>query len=399
MKTVGISMDKKKYYRFGGLTLPLTFLFSGLLGGCSTTSEVSEPVSEPLFEPFSDSISSSTEVPLLAPKKRPQIKPDYPQRYTVVIGDTLWDISSHFLKDPWLWPEVWQKNPHVANPHLIFPGDVLVLHYIDGVPYIKVERPGAPIQTVKKKSYPTVKLSPKVRMTKVEQAITTISSAAISPFLIKPLVVSEKELDNSPYVVSSVDGHLIAGIENTLYIRNLGDEPKLRYTIVRKGKAYVNPNDDEDILGYEATYIAEGNITRKGDPASLKIKYAKREVLNGDRLLLDDASRPDHNYNPHAPERSISAQIISVVDGVSMIGRHQIVVLNLGRQDEVEAGHVLAVYRSGTIVRDGITSEEIELPEERSGLVMIFRVFDRVSYALVMDITVPLHVLDRVTNP
>ena len=126
---------------------------------------------------------------------------------------------------------------------------------------------------------------------------------------------------------SSVDGHLIAGVENTLYIRNLGDEPKQKYVIVRKGDAYINPNDDEDILGYEATYIAEGEITRRGDPASLKVNYAKREILNGDRLLPDISEIADRNFIPHAPEQTVSARIISVVDGVSMFGRNQVVVI------------------------------------------------------------------------
>lgn len=375
-------MDKKNYYHFGGLLLSLTLL----VGGCAGTPELPEPIVAPVEEP-------------LEVKKPPQIKPDYPQRYTVVIGDTLWDISSRFLKNPWRWPEVWQNNPQVANPHLIYPGDILTLHYIDGVAYIRVERPKTSTPVVAEDTYPTVKLSPKLRVRNIESAIATIPTEAISSFLMKPLVVSQQELDTAPYVLSSLDGHLIAGIENTLYIRNLGNGPDLQYTIVRKGKAFINPNDDDDILGYEAIYLAEGQITRKGDPASLKVKYAKREILNGDRLLVSEPQQLDRSFNPRAPEQKVNGQIISVVDGVSMIGQYHIVVLNLGRQDEVEPGHVLAVYRSGTMVRDSITSEEIELPEERSGVVMIFRVFDRVSYALVMDTTVPLHLLDRVTNP
>jgi len=379
-------MDKKSNYRLGGLGLSLILL----LGGCASTPEAPEPA--PVEEP-------------IAVQKPVQIKPDYPQRYTVVIGDTLWDISSHFLKSPWRWPEVWQNNPQVANPHLIYPGDILTLHYIDGVPYIMVERPGAteiaPPPLVEEDSYPTVKLSPRLREREIESAITTIPTDAISSFLIKPHVISQQELDDAPYVVSSVDGHLIAGIDNTLYIRNLGNSSNLRYTIVRKGDAYINPENDDDILGYEAIYIAEGEITRKGDPASLIVKYAKREILNGDRLIVTEPQLPDRHYIPHSPQQNVNAQIISIVDGVSMVGKHQIVVLNLGRQNEIEEGHVLASYRSGRFARDTFSEdvEEILLPGERSGLVMIFRVFDRVSYALVMDSTVPLHLHDRVTNP
>jgi hypothetical protein len=379
-------MDKKTNNRLGGLGLSLILL----LGGCAAAPEAPEPL--PIEEP-------------VAVQKPVQIKPDYPQRYTVVLGDTLWDISSHFLKDPWRWPEVWHKNPQVANPHLIYPGDVLTLHYIDGAPYIMVDRPGgsrgsgAQPQMAQKDGYPTVKLSPKLREEKIENAITTIPAEAISSFLINPHVVSEQELDDAPYVFSSLDGHLIAGVENTLYVRNLGNESKLRYTIVRKGSPYLNPENKKDILGYEATYIAEGEITRKGDPASFKVNYAKREILNGDRLLVSEVQQPDQHYIPHSPEKSINAQIISVVDGVTMIGQYNIIVINLGRQDEVEPGHVLAVYRSGTMVRDILTADDIELPEERSGIVMVFRVFDRVSYALVMESTVPLHLYDRVTNP
>lgn len=381
-------MDKKNDYHLGGLALSLVLF----LGGCASAPV--EPALAPVEEPI--------EV-----KKPVQIQPDYPQRYTVVIGDTLWDISSKFLKTPWRWPEVWQKNPQIANPHLIYPGDILTLHFIDGVPYIKVERPGtttapttpAQTQDTEESGYRTVKLSPKLREVEIEEAIKTIPTEAISSFLIKPHVVTELEYEQAPYVVSSKDNHLIAGIDNTLYIRNLSKIPNLRYTIVRKGKPYINPADEDDILGFEATYVGDGEITKRGDPASLKVVYAKQEILIGDRLLVTEGQQPDHSYFPHEPKGKIDAQIIAIVDGVSMVGQHQIVVLNLGRQDEIEEGHVLAAYRSGIKVRDKRAAEEIELPAERSGIVMIFRVFDRVSYALVMEATSPLHLYDKVKNP
>ncbi len=409
-------MDKTKYYRFSGLALSFVLL----LGGCASAPDMPETVSAPL-EDVEEVEEQSEAEPVI------EFREDHPQRYTVVVGDTLWGISSHFLKDPWRWPEVWQSNPQVSDPHLIYPGDILIFRSVDGVAYIEVERPPSAIPVIRQESprpapgaspppppppppqqvarvitkggaYPTERLSPRLRVKNIEEAIATIPTKAISSFLIKPLVVSKRELDNAPYVLSSMDNHLIAGVENTLYIRNLTKSPNLRYTIVRKGSPFIDPKNG-NVLGYEAIYLAEGVITRKGDPASLKVKYAKREILNGDRLLETEPQQPDRDFNPRAPEQNVDAQIISVVDGVTMIGQYQIVVLDLGRQDEIEPGHILAVYRSGTKVRDSRTSDMVKLPDERSGVLMVFRVFDEVSYALVMEATVPLHLLDRVTNP
>ncbi len=383
-------MDKKNCYRLGGLALSLALSL-----GCVAT--VAEGPATP-----SPSPSPSTSTPAKGPivfKRSIQLKPNYPQRYTVALDDTLWDIASRFLKSPWRWPEVWQKNPQIDNPHLIYPGDILLLHFIDGAPYIKVERPITQVQAAAKAARPTVKLVPKIGETEIASAITTIPTDAIAPFLNKPYVITEQAYEAAPYVLSSKDGHLIAGVDNTLYIRNLGTSPNLRYTIVRKGTPYIDPADEDEILGFEATYIAEGEINRMGDPASFIVQYARREILNGDRLIVTAGRQPDHHYLPHAPAQSIDGRIISIVGGVSIVGQHQIVVLNLGREDKVEEGEVLAVYRSGMIVHDSKTSDEVELPAEQSGIVMIFRVFDRVSYALVMESTNPMHLYDQVTNP
>ncbi len=333
------------------------------------------------------------------------LRPDYPETYIVERGDTLWDISARFLQDPWRWPEVWQKNPQVNNPHLIFPGDQLTLYFVDGKPVIRVNRPGDTIATPvipadkAETSYPTVKMSPTVRDYPIEKAIPTIPVDVIEPFLIKPRVVTQQILDNAPYIVSSVDGHLIAGTGNRVYIRGVSDTGTADYVIVRRGDAYINPKNEEDILGHEAIYVGEGHIQRLGEPATLMITKAKREILNGDKLLPAGSDRFDETFIPKAPDTLMDGEIISVVNGVSQIGQYHIVVLNIGRQEEIKSGNVLAIYRSGKIVRDTVLSGKVQLPEERSGLVMVFRVFDRISYAIVMDAERPIHVNDRVRNP
>ena len=192
---------------------------------------------------------------------------------------------------------------------------------------------------------------------------------------------------------------MIAGTGHLVYVRGVTDTGTADYVIVRRGDSYINPLNEEDILGHEAIYVGEGRIQRLGEPATLMISYAKREILNGDRLLPAGLDRFDETFIPKAPEKLMDGEIISVVDGVSQIGQYQVVVLNIGRQEEIRSGNVLAIYRSGKVVRDTVLSGKVQLPEERSGLLMVFRVFDRISYALVMDAERPIHINDRVRNP
>lgn len=350
----------------------------------------------------------------IAPAEPIILAPNHPERYVVVRGDTLWDISGRFLRDPWRWPEVWQGNPQVANPHLIFPGDVLQLYIIDGRPVMQVERGGVAIAagvtdggTTSPRAAPTdaagrplrvVKLSPQVREIDLEKAIPVIPMDAISQFLERSLVVEEDELEEAPYVVSLADEHVAGGTDYRLYARGIEDEEVERYTVVRPGKEYIDP-DSGEYLGMEALYLARAQLVREGDPATFRLSSAKREVLKSDRLLAGEPETFSFSFMPHAPASEIKGRIISAFDAVNQIGQHQVVVLNMGKREGMEPGHVLAVFKDGESVRDPVRGGRVKLPDERAGTVMIFRTFDRVSYALVMDATRAMNLGDRVLNP
>jgi hypothetical protein len=314
------------------------------------------------------------------------LNPAHPERYTVVKGDTLWDISALFLRDPWLWPEVWYVNPQVENPHLIYPGDELLLTYLDGRPILTLNRRN--------------KLSPQVRGTPIESAIPTIPIDAIAQFLTRPYVVDENELDDAPYVVHFLDDHIVGGAGISFYARSIMQDDVSRYTIVRPGKAYEDP-DTGEILGYEAKFIGDADLKRVGDPAKLHIAASNQEVIIGDRLIKTEEDEPLVNFQPRAPEGDIQGRIISVLNGVSQIGQYNVVVLNKGERDGLETGHVLKILQGGNEVRDIVVGrgETVTLPLEEAGILMVFRTFEKVSFALVLRATKPLHVLDWVEPP
>lgn len=319
------------------------------------------------------------------------LRTGHPERYVVVKGDTLWDIAERFLKDPWVWPEIWQVNPQIANPHLIYPGDVITLVWVNGRPELRLER-----------GRPTVKLSPQARESGIDTAIPTIPIDAIRQFLNGSRVVGKEELDNAAYVVAGADEHVISGAGDRVYVRNLkqGDNTK-RYTVLRSTQPYRNPGSDE-IIGYEALYVGDGVVEAGGDPATVKLTRTSREVTTGDRLLPVTQQEILHHYQPHPPAKPVRGQIISVMDGVTQAGQYQVIVLNLGEQDGMEAGHVLAVYQTGETIRDVVSEtpdDTVKLPNERAGVAMVFRAFRRVSYALVMKATRAIHLHDTIRNP
>jgi hypothetical protein len=314
------------------------------------------------------------------------LNPAHPERYTVVRGDTLWDISALFLRDPWLWPEVWYVNPQIENPHLIYPGDEIVLTYLDGRPVLTLNRRN--------------KLSPEVRATPIDSAIPTIPIDAIAQFLSRPYVVEEGELDDAPYVVHFLDDHIIGGKGISFYAREVIQDDVLRYAIVRPGKPYKDP-DTEEILGYEATFIGDADLKRAGDPAKFLIATSEQEVIIGDRLIESDQDEPLADFQPRAPENEIEGRIIAVLNGVSQIGQYNVVVLNKGARDGLEPGHVMQILQGGNEIRDIVKGrgERVTLPLEKAGILMVFRTFDKVSFALIMQATKPLHVLDWVRPP
>lgn len=324
--------------------------------------------------------------------------PAAPTRYVVKKGDTLWDISAMFLADPWLWPEIWYVNPQVQNPHLIYPGDILTLFWRDGKAYLQLERGGEVVQT----TLPGHKLSPQIRTQPLDLAIPTIPLDAIRAFLNQSYVVTDDELEEAPYVLRSVGGQLMSGANMQVYVRGIKDSAVARYAVVRPGGEYEDP-ENGDTLGYEARYIGEGEIVRRGDPATLKLTISKREILAGDRLIPAFGNTFNLNFLPGAPDVAVDARIISVFDGVSQIGQYMVVVLSRGAADGVETGDVLAIYQRGGSIEDPYASilydENVQLPDQRAGLALVFRTFDRVSYALVMHATSEIHLNDVARNP
>ena len=266
------------------------------------------------------------------------VKPGHPDSYVVQKGDTLWDISGKFLQKPWLWPQVWEANPQIENPHLIYPGDVVALKYKDGRPILSVARGG------KDKSGRYVKLSPTVRSYEKEEAIPTIPIESIKQFLTRPLVVTADEMKNWPYVVSTYDEHLVAGAGNKIYVRGMPEDASgKRYAIYRKGKPYINYQKDKNaILGYEALYIADAVLEKSGDPASFLVPRSKSEILTGDRLAVQEDSDISTNFIPKPPGHEVNGNVLSVIGGLSVIGQYQVVVTDVGSKEGIDVGTVLA---------------------------------------------------------
>lgn len=320
----------------------------------------------------------------------PEFTADHPERYTVVKGDTLWDISARFLKSPWLWPEVWHANPQIANPHLIYPGDVIGLIYIDGQKRVTTVQAGP--------NNGVVKLSPKVRATPISTAIPTIPLEAISSFLSENRIVAPQELENAPYLLAGKEQRLITAAGDTVFARGSAEE-EAKMGVYRAGETYVDPETGE-FLGLEARSIATGEVTAvNGEVISLRVLRSTEELRQADRLLETEDRVINSTFTPSKPKEGLRGKMIAVDSGVGNIGQYNVVVINRGAREGVEEGNVMAVYKSGGIVRDPITNEKIELPSERAGLMMVFRVFEKLSYGLILKATRPLHVMDEVRTP
>ncbi len=324
------------------------------------------------------------------------LKDGHPEVYTVVKGDTLWDISGKFLERPWLWPEIWRVNPQINNPHLIYPGDRIRLVYVEGQPQLVLER-GEAGRTVRL-SPGTDKLSPKVRYEPLESAIPTIRLDAIQAFLVQNRIVAPSVLNNAPYVVQGDSERLVLGAGDRLYVRGVLPESE-SFNVVRTGPLYVDP-DTQEVLGREATYIGLGQaVAQDDDIATMYMTDTREEVQIGDRVLPTEERRVDSTFFPSAPEGEVRGQIISVFGGVSQVGQFDVVVINRGEREGVAVGNVMAIYKKGALARDRIANETIRLPSERAGLLMVFRTFEKLSYGLVMMTERPLAIYDEVRNP
>jgi len=319
------------------------------------------------------------------------LNPAHPDRYVVVRGDTLWDISARFLRDPWRWPGVWYVNPQIQNPHLIYPGDIIVLSYVDGKLRLSLERGSL------------VKLSPEVRSSPLDDAIPVIPLDAINQFLTRPYVIEDDELDSKPYMVSFGREHLMGSTDNKAYVRAIESDEEVRFDVVRPGDPYKDA-DTGEVLGYEAQYVGNAELQRTGDPATVLVTSVEMEVNLGDRLIPVTEDVAMDTFYPKPPSRPTSGSIISVLNGVREIGQFNVVVLDRGEKDGLAVGDVLTINQRGRKIRDLVkwvdnVRDHVTLPDEPAGTLMVFRTFSRVSFGLVMRSSRGIHVGDRVVSP
>lgn len=327
------------------------------------------------------------------PAKPPvALKPDAPERYIVVPGDTLWGIAQRFTDSPWRWPELWELNKNdLRNPHRIYPGNVIVLDRSKGRLSL---------------AQGTVRLSPRTRAERLARdEIPSIPPSVIEPWLVRPLVVEPDGFEKGPTIVANQNDRVIIAAGSSAFVRGLGESKEDAWYVYRRGKPLVDP-ETQQTLGYEAIYLGTAQTTRAGNPATVLLTSTVQEVTTGDKLVA--AGRPQPiNYAPRAPSTQIKGRIMTIYGGVGKVGEagpQSIITINRGRADGIEVGHVLALYNHGARVRDttrerGAPDAFIELPDERAGLAFVFRVFERVSYALIMHTTRPVNPLDVVQTP
>lgn len=352
----------------------------------------------------------------------PGLKADAPDRYTVQRGDTLWGISGRYLDKPWSWPQLWNMNrEQIRNPHRIYPGDVLVLDRATG-----------------RLSVDTVKLSPGVRREDLAQAVPTIQPSAINAFLSRPMIVSETELDNSPRIMATEESRVVVGAGNVAFAKGLTKEQGLNWHIYRRGDKLVDP-DSGETLGYMALYLGEARVRQFGDISRIEIIKSTQEIYTDDRLIAVRKEPPQFAYVPRSPNSKVQGRVVALHDNLWETGKYFIVALSKGAKDGVEVGHVMALYRSQNNARynlrtsplfgrEGLSGNDdrrtyyepkltprdgpispattpvndadlANLPDNRYGLVMVFRTFDRASFALVMESSRPVSITDIVTNP
>ena len=326
--------------------------------------------------------------PVLAQGDAPKLSETAPDRYVVVPGDTLWGIAGRFLKDPYRWPDVWEPNKaDIKNPNRIYPGNILVLDRAGTTPRLRLA---------------TVKVEPRVRSDLISTAIPSIPSGAIEPFLSAPLVVEEGGMANAPKIVATQEGRVYLGANDLAYVAGTVPANVANWQVYRPGKAFIDP-DTKETLGYEATFLGTASLERRTDPLTFRITDSKQEIGTGDRLV-PATPPPLVDYTPRAPRTDVSAKVLSTYGGVNEAGSKQIVTISKGKRDGVELGHVLALYSFGPTIRDRSdsllrTTGTVKLPDERNGLLFVFRVFDKVSYGLVMSASQPIKAGDVARKP
>jgi hypothetical protein len=348
-----------------------------------------------------------------APSKPLVLRPDAPDRYVIVPGDTLWGISTRYTDSPWRWPELWGMNQQqIQNPHLIYPGMVLLLDRARGTLSIAGTAPGAtppggaviPPGGAVIPPGGSAKLGPRVRAESLaEDQIPSIPPSAIEPFLSRPLVIEADGLDRAPTIVATEKDRVILAAGNIAYVRGItADAKEETWYVYRRGDPLVDP-DSNRTIAYEAIYLGTAQLMRPGNPATVVLTTAVQEINAGDKLVAAGPAQP-MSYAPHAPGAELKGRVMKIYGSVGRVGEAgplQIISINRGRRDGIEVGHVLALYSFGGTVRDVSRrgNARITLPDERAGVSFVFRVFDRVSYALVMHVTRPIGPLDVVRTP
>ncbi len=343
-----------------------------------------------------------------------KLQENAPDQYVVVKGDTLWDISAKFFKDPWKWPQIWGYNKDaIKDPHWIYPGNVVyldrqarTLHVEEGVG----ESASAPVEAGSVAQVPAVeegtsgdanvvKLSPKARVVASSSgAIPVISLKDIGPFLARPLVIEDDELEKAPILVGTYEQRQLLGTGDVAYATGMPLDKGSRWQIYRPDRTFKDP-DTGEVLGHEVVYLGDAYVEKFGNPATLKITNSVLEINKGD-YFAQAATGFSSNYMPHAPAKQISAKVISIYGGVVQAGQNAVITINKGSRDGLENGDVLALYQKGEVLRNpGFFKPDTVLPDVRYGLIFVFRVFDKVSYALVMQTRLPVQVLDRASNP
>jgi LysM repeat protein len=391
------------------------FLVVAVLAGCHSTAPRPEASTGPAAmpnEPSDGTVVGSDKTSIEAaieasssgatetaevPRRGIPLADNAPDSYVVKRGDTLWGIAKVFLRDPWYWPEIWQVNPQVHNPHLIYPGDTLRLVYIDGQPQIVLQRGDG------------VRVEPRVRSEPIDSAITTIPYATVAAFMSKPTVLDRDQIKTAPYVLATRDLHVVMSEGDTVYARGFSSPAELgsHYNVVRVGDPLIDP-DDNRVLGYDGIFTGSGHVTRQGDPTTLIMTESARESRAGDKLIPGGVDVP-LDFIPSAPRLKTNGRIISVANGVTVIGQYEVVVVNRGARDGLAPGNVLGVFDTGPVVADTdkrgffnldrLGAKRVQLPSERTGTFMVFKTFDNISYGLIMEATNLIRVGDKIENP
>ncbi len=363
-----------------------------LLGACAQTPP--QPESNPVHgepPPTSGSKAVVTQPGTVANAAAPvALRPDHPQTYTVAPGDTLWSIAQRFLQNPWQWRDIWRQNPQIRNPNRIYPGDVLKFsHDASGKPQLEI---------AERVEVPLLKLSPEVRAETLTQPIPPVPRAAIESFLTRALVLGEAQWKEAPYIVADDDNQAVYADRDRVYARGaLFDQP--RYQVFRPGEELREPGSGR-YLGTVGIYLGEALLDKDGDPATFTLTRTIAPVRPGDRLFEFEPEEVLYNFEPHPVPPDTEGFILAKLDtDVTQITQYSSVIINLGAQEGLQPGHVLAIYGKDRTVEDPVSGGTVKLPGERSGLLMVYKVHDLVSYGLVMQAERSIRLQDRVTTP